>query len=260
MPYFLETRTSSTTTDRFEGLTAYPHLHSHLELIYLSEGSSIATADYKDFPMEKGDLFLAFPNQIHCYHDRSKCRGYLIIFPHDTYRELKELFQNRVPSSAVVKKEWLPPKTEDSLQKILEKNNSDSRFEQIAARGYLLALLGEILPQMALIPKPTSHDSFKNLLAYCSERYTEPLSLDILSKELHLNKYYISHIFKERMGISFPDFINSLRAEHACGLLEKDSSITEIVYASGFSSIRTFNRAFAKNMGMPPREYVRPKE
>ena len=79
--------------------------------------------------------------------------------------------------------------------------------------------------------------------------------MDRISQDLHLSKYYICHVFKKRMSIGFADFINSLRIEHACGLLAQGSSITEAAYASGFSSIRTFNRVFSNTMGMPPSAY-----
>ena len=59
---------------------------------------------------------------------------------------------------------------------------------------------------------------------------------------------------------NFVDFINSLRVEHACTLLEQGCNITEIAFSSGFSSIRTFNRVFAQNMNMAPRDYIRYKE
>lgn len=61
------------------------------------------------------------------------------------------------------------------------------------------------------------------------------------------------------MHICFKDFINSLRVDSACSLLVKSSSITDVAYASGFSSVRTFNRAFLKHMHVTPREYVRQK-
>ena len=92
----------------FTGLSPVPHLHTHLEMIYLSEGASMATLDYKDFLLEEGDLFLAFPNQIHFYHDMLPSRGTLIIFANDFCKELKELFQTRIPISPVIKSELLP--------------------------------------------------------------------------------------------------------------------------------------------------------
>jgi YesN/AraC family two-component response regulator len=91
------------------------------------------------------------------------------------------------------------------------------------------------------------------------ENYTEPLTLDTLARDLHLNKYYISHMFQKRMETGFSEFVNYLRIEHACEMLSKDRSVTEVAYASGFSSIRSFNRIFANKMGMPPTQYVKQK-
>ena len=41
--------------------------------------------------------------------------------------------------------------------------------------------------------------------------------------------------------------------------LIKGSSITDIAYVSGFSSVRTFNRAFLKHLDMTPRDYIKQK-
>lgn len=248
------------TASHFGGLTTLPHIHPHLELVYMSEGSSIATADNKNFLIDTGDLFLSFSNQIHFYHDRSPVNGYLIIFAPDMFKDFQKLFQTKMPDSPIIKGARLRPDTSDLLENIIQKNNTDSSYDKITAKGYLLALLGEILPLMTLKNAPADEDSIKKILTYCSEHYTEPLSLDILSKELHLNKYYISHIFKERMDMGFVDFLNGLRAEHACNLLKKGENITEVAFSSGFPSIRTFNRVFAQNMGMAPRDYIKAKE
>lgn len=260
MLYQIENRKIPLATGIFNRLSPIPHIHSHLELIHLEEGSCMATVDNQNFLIEKGDLFLSFPNQIHYYHDRSAVKGYLFIFSPDVCRDLKEVFQKKTPSSPIIKSALLPPKLHDHLEIIRKQNESDSYYAKIAAKGYLLALLAELLPLMDLTGSPVNHDSIKNVLAYCSENYMKPLTLEQTAKELHLNKYYISHIFKERIRIGFVDFINSLRIEHACTLLEQGCNITEIAFSSGFSSIRTFNRVFVQNMGMAPRDYIKNKE
>lgn len=260
MFYQIENKVVPLSTGTFNGLSNIPHIHSHLELIYMEEGSSLANVDNKEFLIERGDLFLAFPNQIHHYHDREKVSGYLFIFSADLFKDFKDLFQTKVPYSPIIKNMQLPLDLRSRLRKIKTKNRSDSSYEKIAAKGYLLSLLAEVLPLMNMVSTSTDHDSIKSILTYCSENYTEPLTLEQISKELHLSKYYISHIFNERMNISFTDFINSLRIEHACNLLERGSNITEIAFSSGFSSIRTFNRVFVQNMGMNPRDYTKSKE
>lgn len=261
MRYTIENRNNDISSAfSFTSLSPIPHLHTHLELAYLAEGASVATLDYREFLIGAGDLFLAFPNQIHLYHDLQPCQGSMVIFSNDFFGELKDLFQKKVPLSPVIPKDLLPADIRLRMETIMEKALSDRPYDRLAAKGYLLALLCDLLPLMELQPSPCSYDSVKNILHFCSEKYTQPLSLDILSRELHLNKYYVSHLFKERMKISFTDFINGMRVEHACGLLETDPDITEAAFSSGFNSMRTFNRAFLKVMKMTPREYLRKGE
>lgn len=260
MAYLIEKRALSVSTETFSKLTATPHLHTHLEMIYMVEGSSTVSADYREFSLNRGDLFLAFPNQIHFYHDHTSTSGYLFIFSQDIFPDLKELFHTMIPDCPVIKCGQLPDRIRESLHKIMLCNTSGSHFDEIAAKGLLLALLCELLPLLTLRPHRPGNDSTKSILTYCSEKYTEPLSLDILSRELHLNKYYISHIFKEHLNIGFTDFINGLRVEYACSILERESCITDVAFASGFSSIRTFNRVFLNRVGMTPSEYIKRKE
>lgn len=261
MRYQIENRDKQQPLTAVEigSLTTLPHIHPHIEMIYILEGSSIATTDTRNFLIEAGDLFISFPNQIHFYHDRSAIKGYMMIFPPDFFRDFQMLFHSKTPDSPIIKGALLPPDTAKIMRTIIEKYSTDSSYDKIAAKGYLLALLGEVLPLMTLKNTPADEDSIRKILTYCSQHYTEPLSLAVLSEELHLNKYYISHIFKERMEMGFVDFLNSLRIEHACSLLKKGGSITDAALSSGFSSIRTFNRVFASTMGMTPRDYAKNK-
>ncbi|MBQ8185206.1 MAG: helix-turn-helix transcriptional regulator [Lachnospiraceae bacterium] len=260
MLYQIEVQKTDYTTSWVHSLSPLPHIHLHLELIYLKEGSSMATLDNKEFLIKPGSLFLSFPNQIHFYHDRTPLYGVIVIFSPDMFRELKELFHNQTPTSPILEAPQLPSDIFERMVLIREKYRSEDSFDNIVANGSLLALLGEILPQMTLIPNTSDQDSIRNILQYCQKNYTESLSLDELSKKLHLNKYYISHMFKERLNISFTDFVNGLRVEHACNLLKQGHTITEVAFSSGFASIRNFNRVFLKNMGMTPREYLNKKQ
>jgi AraC-like DNA-binding protein len=260
MIYYLERRTQSLSAEVIHSLSPRPHIHPHLELIYLTEGSSYANADNTSFLLEAGDLFLSFPNQIHFYHVQIPLRGYMLIFSPDLFSDFESIFQDQIPIGSVLKAPQLPSDIEKRLAKIVATAQSDLLFDSVSAKGNLLTLLADILSQMQMTESPANQGTIKNLLTYCVENYTEPLTLDMVSEQLHMSKYYICHIFKERMGIGFAMFINQLRIAHACNLLEKNCNITDVAYSSGFSSIRTFNRVFFKSMGMTPRDYIAIKQ
>ena len=241
------------------GLSPQPHIHPHLEMIYLTEGSSLMSLDGREYLVEAGDLFLAFPNQIHFYHDRTRTDGYVLIFAGEIFPDFVELFKSKVAVDPVIRRDRLPEDLGERIGQVSAGLCSQDSFCRVAAKGYMLTILAQILPLMRLTDTPVSQDSIKSVLMYCMENYTEPLTLDTLARDLHLNKYYISHIFQKRMETGFSEFLNNLRVEHACELLSKERSITEVAYASGFSSIRSFNRIFADRMGMTPSQYVKRK-
>ncbi len=112
---------------------------------------------------------------------------------------------------------------------------------------------------MSCRTQSADRDSIKDILNYCAEHFTEPITLDSVAKALHLSKYYISHIITESMGVSFTKFVNSMWVEHACTLLDRGMDIIDICFSSGFSSARNFNRVFLQLQGVPPREYVKQK-
>lgn len=100
--------------------------------------------------------------------------------------------------------------------------------------------------------------TLQSVVSYCARNFNRELSLDVLEEELHISKYYISHLFSDRLGIRFNDYVNSLRVSDACRLLRQtDASITEISELVGFGTLRTFNRAFIKHTGVSPSAYRR---
>ena len=237
-------------------LSPIPHIHPHLELIYLTEGSAYATADHHTELLNPGDLYLAFPNQIH-YYDAVPVNGILVIVSPELFPDLLDIFNCKLPDSPIIRREHLPPDAYAQLQRICRCVKAADKLSKTAANGYLQGLLAELLGQMTLLDIENSHDSVRSILVYCLENYQESLSLDRLARELHLSKYYISHVFTDRLSISFPDFINGLRIESACRQLNNGMDITDVAFDSGFSSIRSFNRNFKRNMCVSPSEYIK---
>lgn len=257
MSYTFEQRpTAFHAGNRFKKLWVVPHLHTHIELICLLEGEGTVTVDRQTQPIKPGDVFLSFPNQIHNFHV-DPAKGFIFIVTPDLFPDLNDVFMSRVPVRPVIEKERLPDGVAERVEEIFRCATAEDRLQNIAANGLLQALLAQLLGIMELTDVTSSYDSVRKVLEFCSEHYREPLTLEVLAQQLHLSGDYISHMFSERLGIHFPDFINRLRVEQACRLLSGGCGMTEAAFNAGFGSIRSFNRNFKQVMGVSPTEYAR---
>ncbi len=100
-----------------------------------------------------------------------------------------------------------------------------------------------------------NEDVFSALLEYIHAHITEPLTLEELGSKFYLSKYYISHLFKDNLGISIHQYILKKRLEHVAGAILNGDSITSACEEYGFHDYSSFYRAFNKEYGISPAEY-----
>ena len=133
----------------------------------------------------------------------------------------------------------------------------DEEYYKLNLQGLTTSLFCECIKRLNLIGgRADDSHAVRVVVDFCSKNFKRELSLALLENELHLSKYYISHIFSDKLGVSFNDYVNSLRISYACRkLISTDMSVTKIGEIAGFSTLRTFNRAFFKQMNTSPSEY-----
>lgn len=246
---------------RTHSINCRPHLHYHIEFFYLMAGRVTVWVDSVKQTVLPGDLLIAFPNQLHQYRseEEKKEQYRLFIISPDLIPEFAGVFNSALPRSSVVRGVSAHPRITQLIEGMSEVSGEESQYRNEVLRGYMTAFFGQLLPLMTLdgVQLGDSH-AVREIVNYCSQNYTGSLSLDLLERELHLNKYYISHLFSINLGIRFNDYVNSLRISHACRLLQdSELSVTEISEAVGFNTQRTFNRAFVRFRGCTPVEFRR---
>ena len=98
-------------------------------------------------------------------------------------------------------------------------------------------------------------------LVITKQLYLTPnLKIGDVAKVTGICRTYISTYINQTKGVSFSDYINGLRVEHAKSLLSQNTDNTKIATLatrSGFSSEQSFYRNFHKFTGMKPLEWVR---
>ena len=90
---------------------------------------------------------------------------------------------------------------------------------------------------------------------HLDEHFDQPFTLTQAAEIAALEKIYFSKIFKEKVGISFVDWLARERIKRAVlMLMDHDHRITDLAFAVGFADLRTFERAFKKYVGVTPRQ------
>ncbi len=235
------------------------HLHYNIEVAFIYDGETYVSVDNAPTDIARGgDVILVFPNQMHGFSTKKNERHILIVVDPATLPEFSNLFIEYLPRENIIKGAANDKELRSLVEKISEIFSKDDRpYKDIILHGYLLAFFGRLF-DMTSFKKINAEDihAIGSVMNYCIAHYAEDLSLDVLEKDLHINKYYISHIMNQKLNMGFNDYINSIRVSNACRrLTESSMSISEISEAVGFNTVRTFNRAFAKHVGMSPRDY-----
>ncbi len=237
-------------------LACAAHLHVHIEFFYLLEGKMRVFVDSAEQEAQAGDVVIAFPNQVHRF-ERIEPEKYLLFIVHpDMMPELSDIFSGKLPDSPRIKgvQDLFP-----LLSQMQAVSHQATPLREVTIRGLLLAFFGQLLERVELTKTGTedSH-AIRAIVHFCAHNFSGDLSLELLEQNLHLSRYYISHLFSHRLCIRFNDYVNSLRVTEACRLLRATSeSVTDIAAQVGFNTLRTFNRSFSKQMGQSPSEYRR---
>lgn len=235
----------------------YPaHLHHALELVLLTRGSATVFCDGGQYFLEKGDLFVAFPGQVHSYENSQNAVGFVLIVPMQPYLEgFRGILEHKKPTDPVLHKhQW----QESALDTLLEMALCDNAHpDRKVMQGYILAIVGKLLPLLQLRQRSAGDsDGVRELLLYINSHYREPLSRSDIARAVGYNESYISHIFADTLHTTLTAYITALRIDEAEDLLKgTDRTVSDIAVSLGFGSIRTFNRTFFAATGMTPRAY-----
>jgi AraC-like DNA-binding protein len=98
---------------------------------------------------------------------------------------------------------------------------------------------------------------------YAIIRYIENNIFDIddirtIASSLGYSYSYISHLFKERTGVTLQRYIGLKKHEKALELLKYGNlSVTQVASQLQYKSVQSFSKAFSRTMGFPPSKHLK---
>lgn len=230
------------------------HLHSQIELLYVKKGLITVTIGNEKKVLSQGCLAIIFPNIIHSYQSMEEDNEVITIV---SSSELSGSYFNKLtkyhPEIPLLDANDVHTDCIYALEGIVKEVESEG--SQLVYQAFIQLILARCLPLLTMIKNQSieTYDLTSQIAQYISINFQKELSLEKVAEEIGVSKYYLSRVFSGKMGISFNDYINSIRLNYAADMLRSSmASITEISSESGFSSQRTFNRVFKQAFNVTP--------
>ena len=224
------------------------HLHGSFEFITVTEGEMKVVVDKVEYLLKSGQALMIFPNQAHEFLTEQHSSHYLCIFSPDLVRAYSKVCLAKVPKSNLFSVDAF------YVEKL---KNLQTNASVAEVKGLIYSICGEFDKTAEYRERNTEKDGLLlKIFKFVEKNYDSECDLEALSTELSYNYVYLSRYFKERTGISFTEYVTHYRVTEACYLIgNTDKTFLNIACECGFASLRSFNRNFAKIMGVPPGIY-----
>ena len=97
----------------------------------------------------------------------------------------------------------------------------------------------------------------EKIMKTINEHLADPtLNVEVLAANAGMSRVHMHRKLKELTNQSARDFIRGSRLKQAASLLkEKNLTISEVAYATGFSNLSHFSNTFKEFYGVSPTEY-----
>ena len=102
--------------------------------------------------------------------------------------------------------------------------------------------------------KNTSEHLYK-AIQYINAHYFEDLNLDILAQNVFVSSYYLSHLFRREMGVTFSDYLTKVRVSRAKELLMEGRSVEDVSECVGYRDGNYCIKICKKYVGVTPSKY-----
>ena len=230
---------------------SYPaHLHGCFEVSFCVSGAVAVTLAGQSITLCAGQAVLIPPNTVHSYHTRASSGYYTILFSRSLLPDFSALFSRKRPA-----RYQFTVDTQLNRQ-ILEFYGSQRTL--FGGKSLLYRTAEAFLRENSFSETDSMDDDLTTrILSYIQENLCAEITLQDVADHLGYSYFYISKRIRQGMGMPFTELLAQFRIAKAKMLLDSGKfTVSQAALASGFGSIRTFNRIFHDLAGMTPSQYL----
>lgn len=246
----------------FKSMDREEHFHPDIELVYVIRGEVNITIENSKYVIKKEEFLLINKDN---KHSLKTTQDAVLICFQVNYRELCKL----TGKDSIIFQGGLI--TNENSNYIQLKESINALLECFFSKGNNLTVLNlqlnlvSKLVEYFIIASNKSVDDISNkkhlervedIRSYIFNNYKDPISLSNLAEKEFLTVPYLSKFIKEHFGMTFTEYLNSIRLSYAMeDIVYTDMPVTRIALDNGFATIFNFNKCFKETYQMTPNEY-----
>ncbi len=253
-------------TDLSDGSVFDRHCHDHYELLYVARGRGRYVVEGVEYPMEPGTLLLLRPYEYHYVcPEKGIYERYVINFGVSKKNDLSRLsLLGRVPAGEG-KGLYFPSETlhraiPDAYAMLGHLPRQVTHTEELTEEEKLL--LSSVVMQVLYLLTFSNrrheelyadHEGVRAAIRYINLHLDDELSLEELSRECFVSKYYLCRAFRACTGSTVGEYITAKRIAKAKHMIERGEAASTAALAVGYCDYSAFFRAYRKVTGESPK-------
>lgn len=239
-----------------------PHWHESLELLFCFSGELEVIFTEHTYHLNSQEFIIINSNYVHSTKSPASSECLVIQFPLEYLQSITEgKYLKKFLFKAIPTKQY--SEIINYLNFIYYDFSSQNLVSHLQVRAKIYELFA-ILCNDNTFSSTNIHEikSFKYLAImeqvnqYIQDHYTQHLMIEEVARVFNYNPSYFSRFYKKFMGITFTEYLNSIRLDGAYKeMRDTDKTILEIGLNNGFSTNKTFYNVFRNEFGMSPNKF-----
>lgn len=233
--------------------------HPNIELLYFVNGAGTVICEGSKYNVEKNDIFIVNSNMVHAITSSAIIQYHCLIID-SAFCDANNIDTENTTFIPLIKDSCATELFDD----VIKEYENNSIYKNAGIKSAVLRLMVYLArnytASVAAFAKAGTNktENIKIAIGYIKSHYNEKLSLDEISSQVGLSKYYFLREFKKSTGYTPISYINKIRCENAKKMLLSGScSIEEISEKIGFDNFSYFSKTFRKSEGCSPSEYMK---
>lgn len=250
------------------------HQHSFYEVFFFLSGNVNYIIEGRNYTLRPGDVLLTSNSDIH-YPDVHPGKPYeriVIWLADDFFENLRDFCGEDLTAcftdAAMKDYRLIRPDSQNItyLKHLCTKISEAKRSKETGSAALASAYLIEFLVCVSrayydttdsIKADVTENEKINQILLYINENLADDLSLDDLASRFYISKYYLSRQFKQFTGLSLYQYIMKKRLIVSRNMLRAGNSVMDACLQCGFNDYSNFLKAFKREFGKKPSEYLR---